>query len=265
MRAVDFLLECIGFPPDQDLGELGERVRRTGEPTAWRGPAGEHLRLPLAGGLELRVEREPGEDTWNVWPYYGSTHRLRVAVRELRSVPDSPWDVLLHGTANPTAAEHVDETARSFPLCTWLTDARRLPRKLRPGHVLAVSIAGFALDVGYVGPNSGSRDASFLELPRGAWFDPLGGVDDPGGCMEVSLRVREVRHIVNPLTDAPALVLETDAPGRPVEVFVSPWQLEREGLPMPRPGWRIEGTFVFTGRLAGGLPPVRPRRERSFG
>ena len=50
-----------------------------------------------------------------------------------------------------------------------------------------------------------------------------------------------------------------------MEIFVSRWQLEREGLPMPRPGWRIEGTFVFTGRLAGGLPPVRPRRERSFG
>ena len=190
---------------------------------------------------------------------------MRVAAEELRAVPDSPWDVLLHGTANPAAVEHVDETARSFPICTWLTDARRLPRKLRPGHVLAVSIAGFALEVSYVGPNAGARDASVLELPRGAWFQPLGGADDPGGCMEVSLRVREVRHIENPLTGAPVEVLETDAPGRPVEVFVSRWQLEREGLPMPRPGWRIEGTFLFTGRLAGGLPPVRPRRERSFG
>ena len=49
------------------------------------------------------------------------------------------------------------------------------------------------------------------------------------------------------------------APERPLVLFLSRWQLERDGLPAPRAGWRIEGTFLISGRLSGGLQPARPR------
>ena len=226
----------------------------------------------------VRVDREEGQDHWSVWPSYRVDHRLRVAVLELRAVPDSPFDTFLIGVANPrlparsgvgwgTEAPNSapDPDEEEFMLTTYLTDARRLPADLPRGHVLAVSIAGFALDVSYVGENDGVRDPAILEQPRGAMFRPLGDREDPGGCMEVSLRIRSVRHIENPLTGIEVEVLEVDAPGRPVELFVSRWQLESEGLPPPRPGWRIEGACLFTGRVEGGLPRARPRRRGSFG
>ena len=127
--------------------------------------------------------------------------------------------------------------------------------------MLALGVAGFALDVTWIGPNEETQDPSLFDLPHGAALAPLGAAEDPGGCMEVSARVREVRHLMNPLTGVPVEVLEIDAPGRPLELFLSRWQLEADGLPAPRPGWRIEGSFVFTGRIAGGLPPVRAGAE----
>lgn len=264
---MDFLLECIGFPPDYDLDALTERVRAQGQPMAWRGPSGTHLHYQLAGGLEVRVEREEGEEHWSIWPHYRVDRRLRVALLESRRVPDSPFDAQLVGVANPMLPERLTDgeperdpelDPGEYLLSTWVTDARRLPRNLRRGHVLALSIAGFALDVSFVGPNDEVRDPAFLESPQGAHFAPLGGVDDPGGCMDVSLRVRQVRHIENPLTGVQVEVIEVDAPGRPLELFVSRWQLEAEGMDLPRPGWRIEGAFLFSGRIAGGLPR-RPR------
>ena len=265
---MDFLLECIGFPPDQDLDLLADRVAAQGEPTPWRGPRGRHLRLPLTGGLEVQLDQEEHEERPSLWPHYRAPGRLRVEVGTLTEVPDSPFDVLLVGIANPPTPGQPPELREEFPLCTYLTDRRRLPRETPRGHVLAVSTAGFALDVGFVGPNEGVRDPQILEFPCGALFLPLGGPggsQDPGGCMEISVRIRQVRHLENPLTGLPVAVLEVDAPGRPLQLFVSRWQLEVDDLPQPRPGWRIEGCFLFTGRVAGGLPPARPRRRRAFG
>ena len=71
--------------------------------------------------------------------------------------------------------------------------------------------------------------------------------------------MRAVRHLSNPLTGRPVDLLEVDAPERPLHLFVSPWQLREQGFDAPRPGWRIEGTFFFTGRIAGGLPGPRAR------
>src|SRR5688572_12814836 len=99
--AVDFLLECIGFSPDQDLERLAELVRARGEPVAWRGPRGEHLRLALAPGLDLRLDREDGASYSSLYPHYQCEQRLRVAVEEVRALPDSPYDGLLLGRANP--------------------------------------------------------------------------------------------------------------------------------------------------------------------
>lgn len=260
---VDFLLECVGFPPDHDLDALAQLVRERGEDIPWRGPAGEHKRLPLAGGLEVHLDREES-GLVSLWPYFVSPHRLRVQVESLAGVPDSPYHAHLVGVANPPPPGLPPESSEGYRLSAYLTDRRRIPSALVPGHVLAVSVAGFALDIQAVGPNAGVRDQAILERPSGAALRPLGAADDPGGCMEVSLRVQEVRRVTNPITGIQVGILETDAPGRPLQLFVSEWQLEQDGLPAPRPGWRIEGAFLFTGRVSGGLPS-QARRRRSFG
>jgi hypothetical protein len=264
---MDFLLECIGFPPGHDLEDLVTRVRREGESVAWRGPHGVHLRYPLPGGLEVRLDREGDESPWTLWPHYEVRRRLRVAVDSVQPLPDSPFDALLRGQANPPSpVAEPDVLARSYPLATYVSDARRLPQRVPPGHVLAVSVAGFALDVSYLGPNDGVRDARILEEAHGAALAPLGSSDHlPGGCMEVSLRIKELRSFLNPLTGLEVALLEADAPGRPLDLFVSRWQLEADGLEAPRPGWRIEGAFLFTGRASGGLVPLAGARPESFG
>jgi len=263
--SVDFLLECIGFPPDMDTDELALRVRAEGEAVAWRGDPDSHRRLDLGGGLELRVDREPGQDFWTLLPHYRVTHRLRFAVESLSWVPDSPFDALLTGWASPPPPGLDNANPGDYRLSTWLTDARRLPRSLPLGHVLAISVAGFALDLNYVGPNEGVREKAILERPRGAWIAPLGSVDSPGGCSDVSIRIKEIRHLRNRLTGRDVDLLVADAPERPMLLFVSPWQLEQYGLKQPRPGWRIEGTFMFTGRVAGGLNKPPSRAQRAFG
>lgn len=262
---MDFLLECIGFPPDAELGPLAEHVLAEGDPTPWRGPTGLHRALPLGGGLELRLDQDEGENTPTLWPWFRSDRRLRARIEELAPVPDSPFDLLVRGVANPDIPVDPREIPRHWPLAAYLTDRRRIPADLRQGHVLSVGLAGFALDVTWIGPNSEVHDPSFLELPSGACLHPLAGEDIPGGCMEVSARVKEVRHLENPITGAPVAVCEIDAPGRPLPLFLSRWQLARDGLLAPRPGFRIEGVFLFIGRVTGGLPRHAHRTARSFG
>lgn len=258
---MEFLLECVGFPPGSGTDDLIEVARRRGEPVAWRGPAGEHLRLDLGGGLELRLDREEGQDFWTLMPFFRSPYRIRVGVTRLGRVPDSPYDALLVGWVDPPApdAPPLVRGPGAYLLATWLTDARRLPTGVGPGSVLAATTAGFAIDVTFVGPNEGVRHPDWLEQPSGFSCQPLGGSSDPGGCSELSARVQSLRHMRNPLTGEPVDVLEIDAPVRPLHLFLSPWQLAAEGLPAPRPGWRVEGTFLFTGRIAGALPRGRGR------
>jgi hypothetical protein len=265
---VDFLLECVGIPPDYDLEALARRVQHAGEPVAWRGDPELHRRLDLGDGLELRVDREESGSPWTILPYYRSPHRLRVAVSAVRRVPDSPFDALLLGWAAPPVAPAVarpGDPPGAYALSMFLTDARRLPRRVPPGHVLAVNASGFALDVSYVGPNPGVRDPAILERRRGASIEPLGGLDDPGGCAEISARIRALRHLRNPITGREVDLLEVDAPERPLLLFLSRWQLREDDLPLPRPGWRIEGTFLLTGRIAGGLPGPRRKVPKAFG
>jgi hypothetical protein len=263
---VEFLLECVGFPPETDFEGLARQIEAKGESDPWRGPSGTHKRLPLAGGIELHFDREEGHDFHTLMPQFRVPHRLRVAVSTLTRIPDSPFDALLLGEANPLAPGHRDSyVGQQFWLATCIVDRRRLPQDLPQGHVLAVGTAGFALDVTYCGPNAGASHPEVLELPRGAYLAPLGGDDAPGGCMEVSLRVREIQHVRNPITGVFVEILETDAPGRPLILFVSRWQLEQDGLPAPRPGWRIEGTFLFSGRITGGLPRPPLETQRVFG
>ena len=265
-RTVDFLLECIGFPPDYPLDEIVARVQRDGEPAAWRGAPERHRRLVLGGGLEVRIDKDAGRGHWNVLPHYQVPYRLRVAVEQIRSVPDSPFDALLTGwAAPPVERDRARTKPGAYRLCTYITDARRLPAKLEPGHVLALSVACFALDVSYVGRDDGARDPAVLERDAGASIEPLGSPEDPGGCAEVSLRIQEVLHLENPITSVPVDVIQVDAPERPLLLFVSRWQLEKDDLPPPRPGWRIEGAFLFSGRIAGGLPGPGHKARARFG
>jgi hypothetical protein len=277
---VDFLLECIGFPPDQPLDEIIDLVRLRGEAAPWRGPARNHRRLPLVDGLELRIDRESEDDPWSVLPHYQTKRRLRIAVDDIRAVPDSRFDALLIGWAAPPVREddegvanltwHKGTTATAhapgaYAISTYLTDARRLPNEVPPGLVLAVSIAGFALDVSYIGDDAGASNPVFHERDAGAAIEPLGGITEPGGCADVSLRMSEVVSLVNPVTGRAFDRIEAFAPERPHTLFVSRWQLETDDLPAPRPGLRIEGSFLFTGRLAGGLPGPKQTARGAFG
>jgi hypothetical protein len=187
---VDVLLECVGFPPDHPLDDLVGRALRDGEPAAWRGDPRTHRILPLVGGIDLAVERDDPNDTWTVVPTFRQTTRLRVAVEEIRAVPDSRFDALLVGWAAPPVRCDEEESRAlaaeraglltmhepgAYPIAAYLTDARRLPGSLLAGHVLAITIAGFALDVGYVGTDEGVNDRAILERESGASVAPLAG------------------------------------------------------------------------------------------
>lgn len=263
---MDFLLECIGFPPDQDLQALAQIARERGERVPWRGPGGEHLRLALGSGLEVRLDREEHRDAWSLTPHYQSARRVRVALDSVSFPADTPDDALVAGWANPPVHEHPETPSpESYPVRALLSDARRLPRAIERGHVLAVALAGFALDVTYVGPDSGARDPLILGLPFAAGIEALSDTGDPGGCLEVSLRVKSVQRLENPLTQRRVELLEVETPGRALPFFVSPWQLEIDRLPPPRAGWRIEGTFYLCGRIAGGLGGPSQRVGEAFG
>lgn len=266
---MDFLLECIGFSPEWDLEAVTRHVRQHGEKTAWRGRDGEHLRLPLAGGLELRLDQDDELEP-SLWPFYTSPYRRRVGISRLERLADSPGDAILSGSTNPPAPTGPDSWDTSHDLTCYLTDAGRLPRNLNQGHVLAVMVAGFALQVEYVGPNETSpgryaSGADLLDNPHGAAIEALGDPSAPAACMQISMRIRTISHLVNELTGAPVDRIELDAPGQPLEVFVSPWQLSGDDLPPPRPGWRIEGVFLMLGRVVGGLPQPKRRPGVAFG
>jgi hypothetical protein len=265
---VDFLLECIGFPPDQNFEELVALARRSGEPVAWRGPGGEHFALPLGGGLELRIDREDGGGPWTLYPHFRTHDRLRLSVETVRELPDSPYDAMVTGWANPPVDGDPSSAPDAYPLSAILTDARRLPRGLLRGHVLAVSLAGFALDIEQVTSKESAGDSARApgrRLSGGGWVQPLGGLEEPGGCVDLSLEIQGAQTLTNPLTQAQVTVLTADAPGRPLRLLTSPWQLSGDQLAMPRPGDWIRGSFLLTGRIAGGLQSPTDRLGRAFG
>jgi hypothetical protein len=248
------------------MEDLVDVVRRNGEPAAWRGDPERHMRLSLGGGLEVRIDRERDQRHWNALPHFQVPHRLRVAVDVIRSLSDSPFDALILGWAAPSLDP---DEARLLPgaerLSAYITVARRLPPSLPFGHVLALSLAGFALDVASIGPDEDGTEAEIHESLGRPKIAPLGRPDDPGGCADVSLRIQRILHLVNPITERPVDILEVEAPERPLHLFVSRWQLERDRIQAPQPGSRIDGTFLFTGRIAGGLPGPGAAARASFG
>lgn len=264
---MEFLLECIGFPPEVDVDSLVTLARQRGERAPFRGPEGEHLRLALGGGLEVRADRDSDTDPWSVHPYFQSERRLRVAVETVRRAADSRYDALLVGWANPPLEGHPGIHAEAYPLSAVVTDARRLPRSLARGHVLALSLAGFALDVERVGEREScvARRGPARRFADGGWVQPLGGPEDPGGCVELALCVERIEERSNPLTGARVALLETRAPERSLTLFASPWQLEVDQLRAPRAGDWIRGVFLLTGRITGGLRPAVEATGLRFG
>jgi hypothetical protein len=260
---MDFLLECVGFPPDQDQERLVALARQAGERAPWRGATGEHLRVALGHGLELRVDRERGARHWTALPYFESTRRTRVALERVQALPDSTADALLEGWAHPPlpGGEGDGQSLDAWRLSMILTDARRLGVDLSPGAVLALSMAGFALNVDDVW----RVDVADGQAVRPSSVRPLGRNEEPGGCVEITARVRSARDLANPLTERSVRLLELELPGKPLEVFVSPWQLEQDGLVLPGQGDWLAGVFLLTGRLAGGLASPAARLGRAFG
>lgn len=255
---VDFLLECIGFPPDHPLEELVDRVLTAGEPAPWRGDARDHRRLALGSGLELRMDRSAASRPWNLLPHYQPMRRLRVSVDDLRPLPDSPFDVLLQAWVAPP----VDPAERrlrkgAYRLGVNLVDARKLPNAIDYGHVLAVQAAGFALDIASIHPRA--------DATHEPWVRPLSGENDPGGCADLSLGIRGISRFTNPITGLEIQALELDAPEFPLTVFLSPWELERNGLEAPRAGGTITGSFLFLGTIAAGIGQPARSVGRNFG
>lgn len=267
---MDFLLECVGFPPDWPLRRLVDAAQARGEPAAWRGPAATHKSLRLGELVEVLVERD-GAGPWSCLPLCASPHRLRLAVQARAKIADARFDALVSGRVLPDGARHAtpgdraDAGAGGYGASACLVDARKLPRRLAAGHVLALELCALALDVSYIGADKGCEHPQALDMERGAWLAPLAGVDDPSGAMELSARIARIVREKNPLTDEPYEVLELDCPVRPIRALCSRWSREAEGLEPPQVGARIEGVFLFAGRVRGGLPGPQGRARANFG
>jgi len=254
---MDFLLECIGFPPSVAAEEIVALAQERGEPAPWRGRATEHLLLRLGSGLQVRADRDPEHGYWSLTPFYEVPHRLRLSVQTVIRPQDSPYDALLSGWAAPPPPWSTESRQGAYRLSTWISDARRLGRRVQVGQILAVSVAGFALSVDRVLPPETRPEGHGFEDTAGASVRPIGEEGAPGGCCDVSLRVQTVRRILNEVTGEEVEMVVCAAPERPLVLFLSRWQLERDGLPAPRAGWRVEGTFLMSGRLSGGLRSTR--------
>lgn len=281
---MEFLLECIGFPPSHDFAGLAHHAARHGSPVAWRGPAGLHKSLELGDGLALHVDREEGEQGLSLFPFVRSACRLRVAVESLRTPPDSPCDAIVVGwvlAPKPSPSDCIsggplgiapllgaENDSEYHPgagirglglgstrLSALLTDARLLPKRIPAGHVLAVGLAGFAIHV----------DQLQADADRTLMIRPLNGPDDPAGCVEIAAPITGITELRNPLTGARIQRVEIDLDGRALGLHLSPWQLFEDGLRPARVGDRIEGTFLLSGRVLGGLPSVRRKVGACFG
>jgi hypothetical protein len=79
------------------------------------------------------------------------------------------------------------------------------------------------------------------------------------------LRIKEVRNLRNQISGETVQVCLCDAPERPLALLLSPWQLKEEGFPSPRPGYRIQGTFLFLGEIGGGILGPKRVAGRAFG
>jgi len=267
---MDFLLECIGFPPDWPLRRLVEAALERGEPAAWRGAAATHRSLRLGEFVEVLVERD-GDGPWSCLPLCASPHRLRLAVHGRKRIADARFDALVSGRvlvdgARPGAPdERADASTGGYHASACLVDARKLPARLARDHVLALELCALALDVSYIGDDKGCEHVEAPGMERGAWLAPLAGPDDPSGAMELSARIARILREKNPYSGEPYEVLELDCPVRPIRALCSRWQREAEGLEPPRVGARIEGVFLFAGRVRGGLPGPQGRARVNFG
>ena len=262
---MDFLLECVGVPPDWPLERLVAEAVENGEGAVWRGQASHHRSLRLSADVQVLVERD-AKGHWHTLPLCATPHRLRVAVERRMRTADTRFDTAIGGWVAPEwGAEPSTDPRGAWPIAASLVDARKLPPRLPKGHVLALEACALALDLSYVGDDAHCTHTEALGNERGAWLEPLGGADSPVGAMELSARVSRILRETNPLTHEAYEVLELDCPARPVRALVSQWQREQDELPRIEVGARIEGVFLFVGRVCGGLPGPQAKARGAFG
>lgn len=260
---MDFLLECVGFPPDWPVERLAEEALARGEGAVWRGKASDHRSLRLGSHVQVLVERD-ARGLWHALPLCSTPHRLRVGIERQARPSDSRFDALVGGWVDP-APVRSGGAKGAWPLAAHLVDARKLPPRLPRGHVLALEVCALAIDLTYVGDDHGLEHVEALQMERGAWLEPLGGAESPLGAMDVSARVASIQRETNPLTGEAYEVLELDCPARPLRALTSRWQRAQDELGEVRVGARIEGVFLLAGRVCGGLPGPRPRVRGAFG
>ena len=233
---LDFLLDCIGFPPSHDFPSLARHAEELGHPVAWRGPGGLHRSLAVAPGVAVHVDREEHEHVASLSPFALAEGRLRVAVEALRPSPDSPCDTILHGRLlqdDDLVAGDLSTSKGLFlpaahAIDAVLADGRLLPRHLPHGHVLALTLAGFGIHVEALEPDRSSAAHYHLAV--------LEGSDVPAGCIELSARIVELATFTNELAQAPfhravvALGPERDPRTVRLALYLIPWQLFDCGL-----------------------------------
>lgn len=262
---MDFLLECVGFPPDWPLERLVDEALARGEGAVWRGKAETHRSLRLGAQVQVLVDRD-AKGRWSALPLCSTPHRLRVGIERQTRPSDSRFDALVGGWVDPAApGGRVADRKGAWPLAAHLVDARKLPQRLPRGHVLALEVCALALDLSYIGDDHGLEHVEALQMDRGAWIEPLGGADSPLGAMELSARIAAVQREINPLTGEAFEVLELDCPTRPLRALASRWQRAQDELGEVRVGARIEGVFLVVGRVCGGLPGPQARVRAAFG
>ena len=280
---MDFLLECIGFPPHADLVALARRVRERGRRApahTARGRAPEHLRLTLAGGLEVQLiepERGPGA-TWerDLLPGFRAAPAHAVHVR--RSGPEAGGGAWIAGTlATVAPANHsrirrgdLADRGRRFggghrslggpagvELRASVRDAARPPRT---GGISRFALTGFAVDVAGLdepGPSSARtaalRAGTALEgwSTRRGWIGPVRDRCAPRTVVELDLPIDSVSVLENPLTGEPVDLLTVLLPSGRLPLFTSRWQLAEDRLPRPEPGMWVRGAFWVVAQSVG--------------
>lgn len=251
---MDFLLECAGFPPETNVEALTKRAWEEGQGAPWAGSRPHQRRVQVGTDLEVRADRSPAGFT--LLPHGRGRGLLRFRIDHLRPSPDSRFEALAVGALAPAPPGIEADEWGTIPLSVWLADGTRA-RRVPPGSTVALHLAGYALDLESIGEGAGEEGPTR--------FRPLEGEGDPLACTEVRGRVLSVVRPRNAWSGEDALACEVATPERPLRLWLSPWLVAQEGLPLPEPGHVLEGTFLFMGEIVTGLGSQQERAGPSFG
>lgn len=272
---LEFLLECIGFGPNHDLGGLYSLLENRGLSVPGRSGEGDHRRLLLSHGLEVWLD--PGQPARGehpalapmLWPGVAPGRPAALEVRGLEESHGAPFSSVVRASLQDSPAARAEPTSASGPrrldggrAVTWafaLVDDGPPPEL---NQRIEVALNGFALDVTALLP-APARSRSRLSSGRG-WLTPHFGGPDLPGCVELALPIHAVQVLYNPITQEQVERVVCEVHGVRLELYTSRWQREEDGLPRPEPGGWIAGTFLLMGRRPEGYPfPRRAVSRRS--